>query len=109
MDLNTPVGELGLTFRLKKSALQRLNIETLEDLLFHLPFRYEDFTNVVKIRSLKIDEQSVIRGRVIDIKNEYTKKRFVLQKAQLLMKLAQLYAHGSTKLILHELFILGMK
>lgn len=83
MDLNTPVGELGLTFRLKKSALARLNIITLEDLLFHLPFRYEDFTNVVKIRALKIGEQSVIRGRVIDIKNEYTKKRFVLQKAKI--------------------------
>lgn len=84
MDLNTPVGELGLTFRLKKSALQRLNILTLEDLLFHLPFRYEDFTNAVNIRSLKIGEQSVIRGKVLDIKNEYTKRRFVLQKANIM-------------------------
>jgi len=84
MDLNTPVGELGLSFRLKKSALQRLNIVTLEDLLFHLPFRYEDFTNVLTIRNLKIGEQSVIRGKVLDIKNEYTKRRFVLQKAKVM-------------------------
>ncbi len=84
MDLNTPVGELGLTFRLKKSALARLNIITLEDLLFHLPFRYEDFTNTVFIRNLKISEQSVIKGKVLDIKNEYTKKRFVLQKAKIM-------------------------
>ena len=81
MDLTTPVDQLGLTFRLKKSALARLNILTVEDLLLHLPFRYEDFTNAVKIRALRIDEQSVIAGKVIDIKNEYTKRRFVLQKA----------------------------
>jgi len=84
MNLDTPVGELGLTFRLKKSALARLNIITLGDLLFHLPFRYEDFTNAVTIRNLKIGEQAVIRGKVLDIKNEYTKKRFVLQKAKII-------------------------
>lgn len=81
MNLNTPIGEAGLVYRLKNSALQRLNIFTLEDLLFHLPFRYEDFTNAVSIRNIKIGETSVVRGTVIDIKNEYTKRRFVLQKA----------------------------
>ena len=81
MDLNTPIGEAGLVYRLKNSALQRLNIFTVEDLLFHLPFRYEDFTNSVSIRNLKIGETSVVRGTVIDIKNEYTRRRFVLQKA----------------------------
>lgn len=84
MNLDTPVGELGLTFRLKKSALARLNIFTLGDLLFHLPFRYEDFTNAVTIRNLKIGQQSVIRGKVLDIKNEYTKKGFILQKAKIM-------------------------
>jgi ATP-dependent DNA helicase RecG len=81
MDLNTPIGEAGLVYRLKNSALQRLNIFTLEDLLFHLPFRYEDFTNAVSIRNIKLGETSVVRGTVVDIKNEYTKRRFVLQKA----------------------------
>ena len=81
MELTTPVKEAGLTYRLKSQALARLNIFTLEDLLFHLPFRYEDYTNAVAIRNLKIGEQSVIRGTVIDIKNEYTRKRFVIQKA----------------------------
>lgn len=83
MDLTTPVQEAGLTFRLKKSALARLNIFTIEDLLFHLPFRYEDYTNTVKISQIKFGEQSVVRGKVIDIKNEYTKRGFVLQKANI--------------------------
>lgn len=81
MNLNTPIGEAGLVYRLKNSALQRLNIFTVEDLLFHLPFRYEDFTNSVEIRNLKLGETSVVRGTIVDIRNEYTKKGFALQKA----------------------------
>lgn len=81
MDLSTPIKDAGLVFRLKSSALQRLNILTIEDLLFHLPFRYEDYTNAVKIQEIKMGETAVVRGTVIDIKNEYTKRRFVLQKA----------------------------
>lgn len=81
MDLKAPIGTIGLVYRLKSSALSRLDIATVEDLLFHLPFRYEDFTNSVSIRNIKLGETSVVRGTVVDIKNEYTKKRFVLQKA----------------------------
>ncbi len=83
MILKTPVADAGLTFRLKKSALLRLNIETIEDLLFHLPFRYEDYSNVLPMNKIKLGETAVVKGKVLDIKNEYTKKRFVLQKAQI--------------------------
>lgn len=81
MELLTTVKEAGLVYRLKSAALLRLQIETLEDLLFHLPFRYEDYTNSVALREVKIGEVSVVKGTVVEIKNEYTKKRFVLQKA----------------------------
>lgn len=81
MDLKSSIEDFGIAYRLKKSALLRLDIFTLENLLFHLPFRYEDYTNTVRISDIKFGETSVIKGRVVDIKNEYTKKRFVLQKA----------------------------
>lgn len=81
MDLKNSIEDFGITYRLKKSALQRLDIFTLENLLLHLPFRYEDYTNTVRLSDIKFGETSVIKGRVVDIKNEYTKKRFVLQKA----------------------------
>ncbi len=83
MELSTPLREVGLTYRLKTQALARLGLITLEDLLFHLPFRYEDYTNTVSLRNLEIGVQSVIQGKVLDIKNEYTKRRFVLQKAKI--------------------------
>lgn len=81
MDLTTNVKEAGFVYKVKASALQRLNIFTLEDLLFHLPFRYEDYTNNVPISHLKIGIQSVVKGKVLEIKNEYTRRRFVVQKA----------------------------
>lgn len=81
MDLTTPIKEAGFVFKLKANALQRLNITTLEDLLFHLPFRYEDYTNAVKIKDLVPFKTSVIKATVLEIKNEYTRRHFVLQKA----------------------------
>ena len=33
--------------------LKALNIETVQDVLFHLPFRYEDRTRVVAIGALR--------------------------------------------------------
>ncbi|MDE3111487.1 MAG: ATP-dependent DNA helicase RecG [Chloroflexota bacterium] len=41
--------------------LDRLGIRTVEDLLWHLPFRYEDYSKVVPLRSLRPEvEQTVV-------------------------------------------------
>ena len=81
MNLVANVSEAGLTYRLKSGALHRLEIFTLQDLLFHLPFRYEDYTNSVQLSKLQPEVVSVIKGKVLEIKNEYTRRRFVIQKA----------------------------
>ena len=45
--------------------LARLNITTVQDLLFLLPLRYEDRTRVVPIGSLRVGERAVIEGEVL--------------------------------------------
>ncbi len=45
-------------------ALQQLGINTISDLLFHLPFRYEDRTQIVPIGSLYPGSQALIEGTV---------------------------------------------
>jgi ATP-dependent DNA helicase RecG len=45
-------------------ALQQLGIRTISDLLFHLPFRYEDRTRVVPIGSLYPGSQALVEGKV---------------------------------------------
>ena len=44
--------------------LRALNIERVQDLLFHLPTRYEDRRNAVALNALKDGEEMLVRGRV---------------------------------------------
>jgi ATP-dependent DNA helicase RecG len=45
-------------------TLARIGIRTVQDLLFHLPLRYEDRTRVVPIGSLRPGDRAVIEGEV---------------------------------------------
>jgi len=44
------------------AALERLGLRTVQDLLFHLPLRYEDRTRVVPIGTLRAGDRAVIEG-----------------------------------------------
>jgi len=55
--------------------LKKLKIETVKDLLWHFPFRYEDFSHISKIADLKIGEIATISGVISDIKLHRTWKR----------------------------------
>jgi ATP-dependent DNA helicase RecG len=48
----------------KEAAFNRAGVYTVEDLLYYFPFRYEDRRNFKKIRDLKLDEPSVVKGKV---------------------------------------------
>src|SRR5512139_1236466 len=45
-------------------TLARIGLRTVQDLLFHLPLRYEDRTRVVPIGSLRPGDRAVIEGEV---------------------------------------------
>ncbi len=45
--------------------LARLGIVSLQDLLFHLPHRYEDRTRVISMGSLRIGDVAVVEGDVV--------------------------------------------
>ncbi len=44
--------------------LERLGLRTIQDLLFHLPLRYEDRTRIIPLGSLRRGDQALIEGRV---------------------------------------------
>lgn len=46
------------------AKLERLDIQRVMDLLFHLPLRYQDRTRVVPIASLRAGQEAVIEGEV---------------------------------------------
>ncbi len=58
--------------------LARLSIHTVQDLLFHLPARYEDRTRVVPVASLEAGRQAVVEGRVIESRVVYARKRMLV-------------------------------
>jgi len=45
--------------------LQRLNIETVQDLLFHLPARYQDRTQIIPVGALRPGDEAVVQGEVL--------------------------------------------
>lgn len=59
-------------------AFKRLGIETVRDLLYHFPNRYEDYATLVPIESLAADTKATVEGQVVDIKSERSWKRKLL-------------------------------
>ncbi len=45
-------------------VLARLGLRTVQDLLFHLPLRYEDRTRIVPIGTLRAGDRAVVEGEV---------------------------------------------
>ena len=73
--LSTPIQNLMGVGDLLKKRLKKLGIKTVGDLLFHFPHRYEDFSNLVPIEKVKLDQGCTIRGKILEIENTRTWKR----------------------------------
>ncbi len=62
--------------------MKKLGIETIRDLLFYFPFRYEDLSKVVDIAQVVPGDVNTIRGRVATIKAcRSPRKRMMLTEA----------------------------
>jgi len=55
--------------------LHSLGIQTIENLLYYFPFRYEDFSEQKKIIDIRPGETVTIRGKITEIKNPPTRGR----------------------------------
>jgi len=58
--------------------LANLGIETVQDLLFHLPSRYQDRTRVVPMGSLRPGDEAVVEGSVDLAEIKFGRKRMLL-------------------------------
>ncbi|RZU42534.1 ATP-dependent DNA helicase RecG [Edaphobacter modestus] len=64
LELSTPIKYVKRVGERVAAALSKRGVETVEDLLYHLPFRYEDRLNPVPIRNLKPGMMASIVGEV---------------------------------------------
>ena len=62
--------------------LAKIGIYTLQDLLFHLPFRYEDRTKVTPIGGLQPGTSALVEGEVIACDVAFGRRRSLLAKVQ---------------------------
>lgn len=81
MDLQTPISQVSRAYKMYAGRLEKLGITKLQDFLFHIPFRYEDYSLISKIGNVQAGETVTIQGTIKEIKNQYTRKFKTLQKA----------------------------
>jgi len=67
-----------------EKALEHLGIRTVEDLLWHLPLRYEDFSKIRPLRSLVADQKQTAIAKLGRITQRRTARGQVLTEAELL-------------------------
>ncbi|MDO8486937.1 MAG: ATP-dependent DNA helicase RecG [Candidatus Curtissbacteria bacterium] len=73
MNPQTKVADLPGVGAFYKLKLKRLGIETVEDLIYHFPFRYDDFSKVEEIRNIVPGEKLSVQGVIWQIKNIRTR------------------------------------
>jgi ATP-dependent DNA helicase RecG len=72
------IGGIGYTFAYR---LQNLGLHNVRDLIYHFPFRYDDFSNVTNTLEAQIGEKVTLQGEIWSIRNIYTKTRKILTQA----------------------------
>lgn len=72
-NLSTPVGDLKGVGPKASDILRKKGMETVEDLLYHLPLRYEDRRHLRKIRDLRPGVREVFTGEVVSVTTPQTR------------------------------------
>src|SRR6056297_461113 len=74
INLSTNVQELNRVGKNKFKTLERLDIKTIKDLIYHFPHRYEDFSKNISIKAIKQEKRGTIKGKINFIENHRSYK-----------------------------------
>lgn len=69
MDLNTPVSQITRVGKVVSSRLKRLDIETIRDLIFYYPFRWEDLSQFSRVANLSDGQVATVQVEITKIFN----------------------------------------
>jgi ATP-dependent DNA helicase RecG len=82
MNLTDSVSTLPTIGNTYTKRLKKLNINTIKDLLFHIPSRYIDLRETSTIKNLKVGKEVTFTATVTSIQNVFTKGGKKIQVAQ---------------------------
>lgn len=74
LDLNTPIRYIKGVGPKRAETLSRLGLNIVEDLLYYLPRRYEDRSNLKPIKELAIGEHQTVQGDILTLGIKKTRK-----------------------------------
>ena len=72
MNLNDQVTIIPKVGPASQKKLERLGIQTIEDLIFYFPQKYEDLSKITLIKKVKPNEKYCCCGRIMEIEAEKT-------------------------------------
>ncbi len=79
MDLSSPISDLPKVGPILTRKFEKLGIKTIEDLLYHVPTRYVDHSQVVPISRARPEDTITIHAKIVSIKNIYSKRGLRMQ------------------------------
>lgn len=59
----------------RAAQLERLGLKTVEDLLYHLPFRYEDRRQIKKIQQAVIGQEESFAGKLVSLEKKFIPRK----------------------------------
>ncbi len=79
LSLLTPIGDvpkIGLAYQ---KRLKKFGIKTVQDILFHFPSRYDDFSDIIPISEArqKLAKTVCVQGKIVKIKDTRTFKKWM--------------------------------
>ena len=79
ISLSTSVDELPKIGAAYAKKLKKFGIKTIQDLLFHFPARYDDFSEIIKISNArhKLGHTVCVQGKITEIENTHTHKKWM--------------------------------
>ncbi|MBI2601196.1 hypothetical protein HYW42_04525 [Candidatus Daviesbacteria bacterium] len=69
MDLKTTLIQISGIGSFLAYKLSFFSLNTIEDLIYHFPFRYDDFSNVSSALGAKVGEKVTLQGEIWSIRN----------------------------------------
>ncbi|OGY42127.1 MAG: ATP-dependent DNA helicase RecG [Candidatus Buchananbacteria bacterium RBG_13_39_9] len=73
--LATPIENLTRVGKTTAGRLKRLGLNTVNDLLYYFPFRYEDFSQIVQIKDLRPNQTVTVKGKIVLIDNRRARRK----------------------------------
>ena len=84
MNINDPIGNHISLTRVQEKKLDLLKIETIRDLLYYIPARYETTQNISEIKDIESNKKVSLSGEIIDTKmRRVVRKRTMITEAKL--------------------------